>query len=89
MRTIDYSMLPEHMQDGARMYVEEGVEPGGFMYSILCNDFIAAAGQADLKNREALYWWAVWLSNELPRAAWGSVQNVEAWMDKGGFGTKA
>lgn len=24
---VDYSMLPEHMQDGARLYVEHGVPP--------------------------------------------------------------
>jgi len=88
MRIVDYSMLPEHMQYTAKLYVERGIEPGGFMYAILCNDFVAAAGQADQTNQRHLFEWAVWLSNELPRSAWGSVERVDAWIEKGGFGVK-
>ena len=78
---VDYSRLPEHMQDGAREYVERGLEPGGFMLAVLCNDLTLAFGRADTINAAAMAEWARWLWNEAPSQCWGSRTKVEAWID--------
>jgi hypothetical protein len=82
--SVDYSMLPEHMQDGARRYIERGIEPGGFMLAVLENDLTGAAARADNVNRHCLLIWAEWLYNECPAPAWHSRKNVDAWIARGG-----
>jgi hypothetical protein len=32
---IDYSTLPEHMQESMRRYIEKGIQPGSFLAAIL------------------------------------------------------
>jgi hypothetical protein len=82
---VDYSSLPEHMQDGTRLYVEEGIEPGGFTLAVLCNELVEAFGRADQINIAAMFDWADWLFNEAPMGCWGSASKVEAWIAKGGL----
>ena len=77
---IDYSMLPPHMIEGARDYVENGLEPGGFLMAVLCNDLTGAFGRADSINREEMFTWASWLFNEAPSPCWGSPAKVRAWI---------
>lgn len=76
-----YAQLPEHMRETARAYAEEGLPPGGFLTAILCNDLAAAASRADGVNQAALFDWANWLYSALPRSAWGSAENVLAWIE--------
>lgn len=78
--TINYSMLPEHMQEGAKRYVEKRIAPGGFLTAVLENNLVEACGRADLMNRNALHAWAQWLYMECPRGAWGSPEAVKAWL---------
>ena len=82
---IDYSRLPDHMQDGARLYVEDGIEPGDFMFAVLCNDLIGAFGRADSINANSMRDWANWMFNEAPMGCWGSAAKVGLWVDKGGL----
>lgn len=82
---MNYSKLPEHMQYGAKMYIEHGVEPGGFLFAVLCNDLVEAFGRADGENQEAMRKWAQWLYKDCPRNAWGSEDKVNAWMDHRGL----
>jgi hypothetical protein len=77
---IDYSMLPEHMQDGMRRYIEHGIRPGDFLYLILCNDFVHALGHADIINMQRIGDYAKFLYWELPATAWGSRDKVDAWI---------
>lgn len=77
---IDYSRLPSHMQEGARLYVEDGIEPGGFLMAVLCNDFVGAFSRADAVNGEFMRDWAEWLYNEAPSTCWGSREKVESYM---------
>ena len=79
-----YDMLPEHMQPGARGYVEDGQPPGGFLTAVLTNDLTEAFGRADGINREYMFQWATWLYNECPGNAWGTQEAVDAWVEKGG-----
>jgi hypothetical protein len=79
---VDYSPLPEHMQDGMRRYIENGIEPGGFMMSVLCNDFMGAVGRADSINKARLADYAQWLYMCAPPACFGSREKVVAWIGK-------
>ncbi len=47
---VDYSPLPEHMQDGMRRYIENGIEGGSFMMAVLCNDLMGAIVVVDRKG---------------------------------------
>lgn len=85
MRSVNYLSIPLHMREGARDYVEKGIKPGSFLYNILINDFVSAAGCADSINQRYLYQWAAWLINELPQSCWGSEWAVQRWIDLGGF----
>jgi hypothetical protein len=77
---VDYSSLPEHMQYGAREYVERGRRPGGFLLAVLRNDLVEAFGKADGTNLRAMEVWVLWLFNEAPRECWGSAEKVNAWV---------
>ena len=80
--TTNYDRLPEHMRDGARLYIEQGIAPGGFLTAVLCNDLAGAASRADGVNQRYLFDWAQWLYNEIPSEAWGSEDTVNTWMKK-------
>lgn len=71
--------IPHHMHDSIRLYLEEGVPPGDFLQSILANDFMGAAGRADIHNRLQLYAYACLLF-QLPRICWGSYEQVQQWI---------
>ena len=77
---IDYSILPEHMRDGAERYVEHGIRPGDFLYLILCNDFVRALGHADTVNTARIVDYAKFLYSEAPLACWGSREKVDGWI---------
>lgn len=76
---IDYSGIPDHMRDGARLYIEEGYIPGDFLYKVLCNDLVGAYGQADMINSARMRDWAQFLYNEAPKPCWGSTKIVAEW----------
>jgi len=63
-------------------YVKYGIDPGGFIHALLCNDFVGAAGLADVHNFMNLGAWAAYLYNEIPRGCWGSKKIVKEWMEK-------
>jgi len=76
---IDYSMLPDYMQDGARLYIERGILPGSFLQSVFSNDLVGAFATADPTNIKRLYDYADFLFNECPVECWGSRERVKAW----------
>ena len=79
-REVSYAILPEHMQDGARLYVERGRRPGSFMRAVLENNLVAAASNGDLINQQSLFAWATWLYNNAPGSCWGNPEAVKAWI---------
>lgn len=85
---IDYSGIPLHMQDGARLYIEDGVQSGDFLMAVFRNDFADAVQRADMVNFAHLKDWAGWLYMDPPRDCWGSAEKVEAWLAKGGLNGK-
>ena len=82
---IDYSKLPEYMQEGIRAYIETGRQPGDFLYLVLCNDLVGAFGQADEANSNRMRDWAAFLFNEAPSPCWGDAELVEAWIARCGL----
>jgi hypothetical protein len=80
MNEINYLILPEHMQDAMRRYVEHGIRPGSFLYLILCNDFVHALGHADPINMARIVSFAGFLYLEASQGCWGSREKVDAWI---------
>lgn len=86
---IDYSKLPEHMQDAMRLWVERGIEAGSFLMAVLSNDLMGALGKADDVNINRLKDYGMFLYNEVPGGCYGSREKVRAWSEKGGLIGKA
>lgn len=82
---ISYDLLPLHMRDGARLYIEQGIEPGGFMYAVLINDFKGVMTRSDNVNKNSLQEWVEWLLFQCPATAQGSRQAVDNWIETGGL----
>lgn len=81
----NYEMLPEHMQEGMKLWVERGIDPGSFMMAVLCNDLMGALGKADSINIERLKDYGMFLYNEVPTGCFGSRAKVQAWIERGGM----
>lgn len=75
-----YGKIPEQTRNGLALYLEEGVEPGGFLKAVLSNDLMKAMDKADIENKKALPWLAMLLYNHVPAAAYGSPENVSRWI---------
>jgi len=75
--------LPDHMKEGALLYLKHGIRPGGFLYSVLCNDLHASLNRADQQNLMLIHMYRDFLMN-LPPDAWGNQVKVEAWISSGG-----
>ena len=81
----DWSLIPEHMQSGLKLYIEEGIRPGSFMEAVLCNDLAAAFGRADFVNRHRVLEYVQFLYSYAPAECWHSMDAVEAWIEQGGL----
>jgi len=73
------------MQEGMRMWIEHGIDGGGFMMAVLCNDLMGALGKADSTNIARLKDFGMFLYNEVPTGCCGSRGKVKAWSEKGGM----
>ena len=76
---FNYSRLPEPLQCGARLWIEKGILPGGFLTAVLCNDLRETAMLADYKNARRIpeivgFWY-----NEAPVTCWGTRGKIAAW----------
>ena len=80
---MKYEMLPEHMRDGVRAYIEKRVPPGGFLTAVLSNDLMEACVRADHINIERLPDFCRFLYNEAPHNCHGSPAKVKAWLREG------
>lgn len=76
-----YLMLPSHMQDGMRRYIEQGIPCGDFLRHVLCNDLMAALGAADDINRHSLLTYGQFLYNHAPIGSYGSPYEYNSWID--------
>ena len=79
---IDYSDLPEHMQQGMKLYIENNIEPGGFLFHMLSMNIKEAFARADVINRQNMDNYINWIHDNCPRDAWGSEQKVLNWLER-------
>lgn len=80
MSNINYNMLPEHMQDSMRGYVERGERPGTFLLFILAHKIYEAAGHADEINLVNLHTYIKFMYNYLPLMMHGDEHTVEKYL---------
>lgn len=85
MSPIDYSILPHHMQDAFRLYIENGIPPGSFTMAVLSNDLMGAMGRADDINRARIFDTCCFLRNNAPCGCHGSPEHVHDWIKQGGL----
>ena len=82
---INYSTLPKNMQEGARLYVEHGIEGGSFLTAVFSNNFLEAFHAADPINTKRMEDWALFLYNDVPWNCKGSPEAVREWISVGGL----
>lgn len=79
---IDYDSMPNsYLVSGMKLYIEHGIEPGGFMMAVLSNDLREACCRADDHNQPIIFYIVKWLYNNVPYECWGTREKVEDWLD--------
>lgn len=78
-----WTMVPEHVRQPLRDYLERSRPVGDFLTAVLSNDLGEAARRADAVNRVYLADIALFLTYHAPSAAWGSPEKVAAWLAAG------
>lgn len=76
-KTKKYHGLSEPVLDGISRYVLYGTRPGHFTSGLLMNSLTGAAGAADDYNQRRLFGYAVYLSQCVPSAFFGSREIFE------------
>lgn len=62
----EYEIIPQLTRNSIMRYVEQGIQPGGFLTAVLCNDLYNATGRADRENLAALPAIVRWFANKCP-----------------------
>lgn len=75
-----WEMVPEHLRDGLRRYVEDQIEPGGFLMAVLTNDLIRTVGLGTPTSLAGLHDLISFLWNHAPAPSWGTPQKVAEWL---------
>ena len=78
----NYDLLPEHIREGVRMYVEQGIPPGHFVTAVICGDLFEAFDRADDVNTHRMLDLVRFFYNETPSQCWGSREKMDAWMER-------
>lgn len=78
-------ILPRHMQDAVKRYIEYGIEGGSFLNAVMSNEFTETIGRADAINLQYLQKWAEYIYWYAPYECHGSWKKVEAWIARGGL----
>ncbi len=78
-------ILPFHMRDGVRLWIERGIGPGSFLTAVLSNDLFGALGRADEENSRALKSYGVYFYSYAPSGCYGSPLRVAEWAKSGGL----
>lgn len=76
--------VPTDTYQALKRYVEDGIEPGGFLMACLTNDFSYAVARADANNTRCLKAISLMIHWAIPHKAHGSTQRVDEWL-KGGY----
>lgn len=77
---VEYPMIPQTTLRSLGLYVNKGITPGGFLYSVLSNDLFGAIAKADSANGAAIREICIYIYNELPSDCWGSREVVNKYL---------
>ena len=62
----EYEAIPVHLRGSIERYVENRIQPGGFMTAVLKNDLYNATCRADPESLKALPLIVRWFANNRP-----------------------
>jgi hypothetical protein len=79
---IDYSALPESLQGGLQLYIEDKIPPGSFLKALLMGNLLLAKECADVYNKPRINEIVLWLSMNIPPECWGSEEAYINWLQK-------
>lgn len=85
LKKIEYGILPEHMREAARLYIEHGESPGRLLTAAICNDLRKSFARADYINRPRLFDIVRFFHSQAPAVCWGSVKRMKSWQERDGF----
>ena len=83
--SINYEILPHHMRESAKTYIEHGVGAGSFMDACIRGDWGHAVLHADSTNKERIADHIEFWRSEAPMNCSGSAETMRHWMDAGGL----
>jgi len=72
--------VPPHTLDALRKYRDCGYPVGHFLSAMMANDLRGACNRADDENAPAICDIFRWIYNRMPTAAWGTYEDVIAWV---------
>lgn len=74
--------LPATTEHALRLYIDEGIRPGGFLCAVLNDQLFRAVSQADSENRAALADIVKFIYNRCPQACWGDDYDDDKYVDR-------
>ena len=60
-------------------WIEDGIQPGGFLSAVIENNLSKAVERGDYANRKALSDWVIWFFNYAPSGCFGSEKHYREW----------
>lgn len=78
-----FAAIPGAIREGLWNYMAYGWPPGGFMTSVLKNDFFGVAARADhFWNGQSLKQLAKWIDTNMPLYMRGDDEAIQVWQAK-------
>jgi len=84
-RERKWELLPGHIADGVKDYIEKGCPTGDFLRNVISNDLKGAFYHADDTNRRRMFDIVSFFYNYCPTVAWGSPEAYKFWVEVGGL----
>lgn len=77
---FDMQRVPDHTAAALDAYINDRLQPGGFLSAVLSNDLRRSLELADWQNKANLYAIVSYLHWEAPSNCWGSPKKVTDWL---------
>jgi len=85
MRGAMNEIIPDYMHGSIMHWLWNGIEPGPFLASIICNNLKGAVFAADTTNKQIIVAYVEFFSWYMPGASWGSLEKMTKWSNAGGW----
>jgi len=79
------NLVPSHLVNGMKLYIEHGIPPGDFLQAVLRNDLMESMGRADEESRNGLFNLCTFLYSHAPFDCHGSEAKYKAWVKNHGL----